>query len=113
MRTMSERAPSRFEVLVNRAVLAGMEVGRTVKTNLRLIDGDVEPVAALAPVTGIAVDRDRELAVMKARVRWLALVEQVHGAASADLAKARFRSYRIERDGDGYLCLFRATPAAD
>lgn len=113
MRTQSERAPSRFEVLVNRAVLAGMDIGRTVKTNLRLVDAEAEPVAGLAPVTGIAVDRDRELAVMKARVRWLALVEQVHGVDAADLAKARFRSYRLERDGEGYLCLFRATPVID
>lgn len=112
MRTMIERAPSRFEVLVNCAVLAGMDIGRTVKTNLQLVETRAEPVVALAPVTGIAVDRDRELAVMKARVRWLALVEQMHGIEAADLAKARFRSYRIERDGEGFLCMFRATPVA-
>ncbi len=112
MRTQIENAPSRFEVLVNCAVLAGMDIGRTIKTNFRLIDAEAEPVAGLGPVTGIAVDRDRELAVMKARVRWLALVEQVHGVDAADLAKARFRSYRLERDGEAYLCLFRATPVA-
>lgn len=113
MRTQLDKAPSRFEVLVNRAVLAGMEVGRTVKTNLLLVETQAEAIAGLAPITGIAADRDRELAVMKARVRWLALVEQVHGEEAADLAKARFRSYRIERDGAGYLCLFRATPVID
>lgn len=110
MRTQTERALSRFDVLVNRTVLAGVEMGRKVKTNLQLVETRAEPVLGLAPVTGIAADRDRELAVMKARVRWLALVEQVHGVDAADLAKARFRSYRIERDGEGYLCLFRATP---
>ena len=112
MRTQIEKAPSRFEIIVNRAVLAGTGFGRTVKTSFRLVDAEAEPVAGLAPVTGIAVDRDRELAVMKARVRWLALVEQVHGVDAADLALARFRSYRIERDGEGYLCLFRATPVS-
>jgi hypothetical protein len=109
MQITADRAPGRFEVLINRAAAAGLEVGRTVKTNLRLVE-QAEPVAGLGPVTGIAAGRDRERAMAKARVRWLALVEQIHGLAAADLAKARFRSYRIETDGEGYLCLFRATP---
>jgi hypothetical protein len=106
----AERPPTRFSVLVNRAARAGLDLGRTVKTSIRLVETEAEPIAGLAPVTGIAAGRDRELAMAKARVRWLALVEQVHGLEAADLAKARFRSYRVETDGEGYLCLFRATP---
>jgi len=109
MHMSTERAPGRFEVLINRAATAGLGIGRTVKTNLRLVD-EAEPIAGLAPVTGIAGGRDRDLAMAKARVRWLALVEQIHGIEAADLAKARFRSYRVETDGVGYLCFFRATP---
>jgi hypothetical protein len=113
MLTSSDRSQSRFSVHINRAALASRRLGRTVKTNLRLVDAESEPVAGLSPVTGIAAGRDREIAVMKARVRWLALVEQVYGSEAADLAKARFRSYRIETDGEGFLCVFRATPTLD
>jgi hypothetical protein len=106
----TNRSGGRLALHINRDIVAGQAFKRSVKTDFRLIEGGAEPVAGHSPVTGIAAGRDRELAVMKARVRWLALVEQAYGAAAADLAKARFRSYRIETDGEAYVCLFRATP---
>lgn len=108
MLQVTERPQSRFSVHVNRDAVA--ELGRAVRLRLRLIEPEAEPIESLPPVTGIAAGRDRELALAKARVRWLGLVEQLHGEAAANLARARFQSVQIEQDGEGFLCLFRATP---
>lgn len=108
MLQVTARPQNRFSVHVNRDAVA--ELGRAVRLRLRLIEAEAEPIESLSPVTGIAIGRDRELALAKARVRWLGLVEQLHGEAAANLARARFQSVQIEEDGAGFLCLFRATP---
>ncbi len=108
MLNVSVRPQNRFSVHVNRDTVA--ELGRAVRLRLKLLEPTVEPIESLPPVTGIVAGRDRELALAKARVRWLLLVEQLHGEAAADLTRARFRSIQIEQDGAGFLCLFRATP---
>jgi hypothetical protein len=105
---VNARPQNRFSVLVNRDAVA--ELGRAVRLRLRLIEPEAEPIESLPPVTGIAIGRDRDIALAKARVRWLGLVEQLYGEAAANLARARFQSVQIEQDGAGFLCLFRATP---